>query len=123
MSRRKYNKQNKLHIRKGDTVKVLSGSYAIKGKIGTVLEVDPKRQRAIVDGLNVRYKHVKQSQKYPNGGIIEFNDYIHISKLQLIDPKTGKPTRIGRKLITDKNGVERYVRYAKKSGEIIPDRK
>ncbi|MCS7075286.1 MAG: 50S ribosomal protein L24 [Bacteroidia bacterium] len=122
MSRRKYNKQNKLHIRKGDTVKVLSGNYAIKGKVGTVLEVDPKKQRAIVDGLNVKYKHTKQTQQNPKGGIIEFNDYIHVSKLQVIDPKTGKPTRIGRKLVTGKDGVERYVRYAKKSGEIIPNK-
>jgi len=123
MSRRKYNKQNKLHIRKGDTVKVLSGNYNLKGKTGTVLEVDPKRQRAIVDGLNVKYKHVKQSQQNPNGGIVEFNDYIHVSKLQVIDPKTGKPSRIGRKLVVGKDGVERYVRYAKKSGEVLPNKK
>lgn len=123
MSRRKFNKQNKLHIRKGDTVKVLSGNYALKGKTGTVLEVDPKRQRAIVDGLNVKMRHVKQSQQNPNGGIVEFNDYIHVSKLQVIDPKTGKPSRVGRKLVAGKDGVERYVRYAKKSGEVIPNKK
>ncbi|RMF28815.1 MAG: 50S ribosomal protein L24 [Bacteroidetes bacterium] len=102
----------KFHIRKGDKVMVIAGEY--KGEVGEVLEVLPKKNRAVVEGVNIVKKHQKPSQKNPQGGIVEMEAPIHISNLMLIDPKTGEPTRVGRKLVDGK-----LVRYAKKSGEII----
>lgn len=101
----------KLHIKKGDKVMVISGSY--KGTTGEVKEVFPKNYRAIVEGVNVVKKHTKPTNDNP-GGINEIESSIHISNLLLIDPKSGEPTRIGRKKDGDK-----LVRYSKKSGEII----
>jgi len=103
----------KLHIRKGDKVKVLSGNY--KGKEGEVLEVNKAKYRAIVKGVNMVSKHIKPSASNPNGGIEKTEASIHISNLMLIDPSTGDATRVGRK--ADENG--KLVRYAKKSGEVI----
>ncbi len=102
----------KLHIKKGDRVMVIAGNY--KGQTGEVLEVFPKKNRAIVDNLNLVKKHQKPTQNNPEGGIIEMPSPIHISNLMLVDPKTGEPTRIGRKEVDGK-----LVRYSKKSGEII----
>ena len=104
---------SKLHIKKGDTVMVISGED--KGHSGRVLEVLVKEQRAIVEGLNMIKKHAKPSAKNPQGGIISKEATIHISNLNVVDPKTGKATRIGRRL--NENG--KLVRYAKKSGEEI----
>lgn len=104
---------SKLHIRKGDTVYVNSGED--KGKTGRVLEVLVAKKRAIVEGVNIVSKHAKPNAQNPNGGIEKKEASIHISKLNPVDPKTGKPTRIGRKL--DSKG--KLVRYAKKSGEVI----
>ena len=101
----------KLHVKKGDKVMVIAGND--KGQIGEILEVFPKKNRAIVDNINMVKKHQKPTQDNP-GGIIEMPAPIHISNLMLIDPKTGEPTRIGRKLVDGK-----LVRYAKKSGELI----
>ena len=105
----------KLHIKKGDTVFVIAGGSKSKEKTGRVLEVDTKNQRAIVEGFNIIKKHTKPSAKNTQGGIIEQEAPIHISNLMLADPKTGKPTRVGRK--AGENG--KLVRYAKKSGEEI----
>lgn len=105
--------QKKLHIKKGDTVFVNSGES--RGQKGRVLEVDVKKQRAIVEGVNMMSKHTKPNADNPNGGIIKQEASIHISNLMLLDPKSGEPTRIGRKL-DDKN---KLVRYSKKSGEEI----
>ena len=105
----------KLHIKKGDTVYVIAGGSKSKEKTGRVLEVDPKNQRAIVEGFNIIKKHTKPSAKNTQGGIVEQEAPIHISNLMLADPKTGKPTRVGRK--EGANG--KLVRYAKKSGEEI----
>ena len=105
--------QKKLHIKKGDTVVVISGSS--KGQSGKVLEVVREDERAIVEGVNLVSKHTKPNAKSPQGGIIKQEATIHVSNLMLKDPKTGKPTRIGRRL--DKNG--KLVRYSKKSGEEI----
>ena len=105
--------QKKLHIKKGDTVIVISGNS--KGQSGKVLEVVREDERAIVEGVNLVSKHTKPNAKSPQGGIIKQEATIHVSNLMLKDPKTGKPTRIGRKL--DKNG--KLVRYSKKSGEEI----
>lgn len=104
---------SKLHIKKGDTVYVNSGED--KGKTGRVLEVLVSQKRAIVEGVNIVSKHTKPNAQNPNGGIEKKEASIHISNLNPIDPKTGKPTRIGRK--TDNKG--KLVRYAKKSGEVI----
>ena len=105
----------KLHIKKGDTVYVIAGESKSKDKTGRVLEVDVKNQRAIVEGFNIVKKHTKPSSAHPNGGIIEQEAPIHISNLMLADPKTGKPTRVGRR--EGENG--KLVRYAKKSAEQI----
>lgn len=103
----------KLHIKKGDLVQVLSGDD--KGKRGKVLQVFPKKQRALVEGVNFIKKHTKPTNEHPNGGIIEQEAPIHISNLNVIDPETDKPTRIGRRL----NDDNKLVRYAKKSGKEI----
>ena len=105
--------QKKLHIKKGDTVFVISGNA--KGQQGKVLEVVRESERAIVEGVNLVSKHTKPNAKSPQGGIIKKEATIHVSNLMLKDPKTGKPTRIGRRL--DKKG--KLVRYSKKSGEEI----
>lgn len=103
---------SKLHIKKGDTVIVNSGDC--KGKQGRVSRVLVKDQKAIVEGINMVKKATKPSAKNPQGGIVEKEAPIHISNLNLIDPKSGKATRIGRKEVNGKT-----VRYAKKSGEVI----
>ena len=82
-----------LHIKKGDTVYVLSGED--KGKQGRVLSVQVTKQRAIVEGVNIVTKSTKPSAKHPQGGLIKMEAPIHISNLSLIDPKSGKPTRVG----------------------------
>jgi large subunit ribosomal protein L24 len=110
---RKYNKQPKLHIRKGDTVKVIAGDD--KGKTGKVLEVWLAKNRAIVEGINVVTKHEKPSAGKPEGGIKKTEGSVHISNLMVIDPASGKPTRVGRKL----NEKGKLQRYAKKTGEFI----
>ncbi len=103
----------KLHIKKGDTVYVNSGED--KGKTGRVLEVLIDKNRAVVEGVNIVSKHTTPIAQNPNGGIEKKEASVHLSKLNLVDPKTGKPTRIGRK--EDSKG--KLVRYAKKSGEVI----
>ncbi|HHU00427.1 MAG TPA: 50S ribosomal protein L24 [Bacteroidales bacterium] len=103
----------KLHIKKGDIVIVNSGTS--KGQEGRVLEVFPDKERAIVEGVNMVSKHTKPNAQNPQGGIIKKEAPIHISNLNLKDPKTGKATRIGRRV--DENG--KLVRYSKKSGEEI----
>ena len=102
----------KLHIRKNDTVIVLAGED--KGKTGKVLKVLVKENRAIVEGVNIVSKSAKPSAKHPQGGIIKQEAPIHMSNLNLIDPKSGKPTRIAIK----REG-KNVVRIAKKSGEVI----
>ncbi len=104
---------SKLHIKKGDTVYVNSGED--KGKTGKVLQVLVSKDRAIVEGINMMSKHSKPNAQNPQGGIEQKEGSIHISNLNLVDPKTGAPTRIGRKI--DSKG--KLVRYAKKSGEEI----
>ena len=104
---------SKLHIKKGDIVFVNSGED--KGKTGRILNVLVTEKRAIVEGVNMVSKHTKPNAKSPQGGIIKKEASIHISNLNVIDPKSGKPTRIGRKKDTD----GKLVRYAKKSGEVI----
>jgi len=104
---------SKLQIKKSDIVFVNSGED--KGKTGRILNVLVTEKRAIVEGVNMVSKHTKPNAKSPQGGIIKKEASIHISNLNVIDPKSGKPTRIGRKKDTD----GKLVRYAKKSGEVI----
>ena len=104
---------SKLHIKKGDMVYVNAGED--KGRTGRVLKVDIEKQRAIVEGVNMMSKSTKPSAKHPQGGIVKQEAPIHISNLNVLDPKTNKPTRIGRRL--GENG--KLVRYSKSSGEEI----
>ena len=104
---------SKLHIKKGDLVFVNAGED--KGKTGRVLKVLVDKQRAIVEGINMVSKSTKPNAKNPQGGIVKQEAPIHISNLNVVDPKSGKPTRIGRRL----NDKGKLVRFAKKSGEEI----
>ena len=105
---------SKLHIKKGDTVKVIAGNS--KGQEGKVIEMIISKSRALVEGVNMVSKHTKPNATSPQGGIIKKESSIHISNLMLVDPKSGDATRIGRK-IDDKTG--KLTRYSKKSGEVI----
>ena len=105
--------QKKLHIKKGDTVMVIAGES--KGQKGRVLEVDRDKDRAIVEGVNIVSRHTKPNAKAPQGGILKKEAPVHISNLLPLDPTSGKPTRIGRKL----DSRNKLVRYSKKSGEEI----
>ena len=105
-----------LKIKKGDHVIVLSGRD--KGKHGEVISVRPKENRAIVRGVNVVRRHQKQTANQ-EGGIVSKEASIDVSNLALEDPKDGKPTRVGFKLLEDGS----KVRFAKRSGEVIPERK
>ena len=109
--RRKYNKIPKLHIRKGDTVKVLSGND--KNKTGEVKRVNLKEGTAIVDGMNMVTKHRKPDADNPNGSIVKLESPIRVSKLQVM--VDGESTRIGRKL--NENG--KLQRFSKKTGDFI----
>ena len=103
----------KLHIKKNDTVVVLAGED--KGKTGKVLKVLVEKNRALVEGVNMVSKSTKPSAKNPQGGIVKQEAPIHISNLSLVDPKSGKATRVGIKV----TGDGKKVRIAKKSGEEI----
>ena len=103
----------KLHIKKGDTVQVLSGES--RGRQGKVLKVYPEKQRALVEGVNMVSRSRKPDAKHPQGGIQKQEAPLHISNLALLDPKSGKPTRVS--IQRDTEG--RPVRISKKSGEEI----
>ena len=102
----------KFHIKKDDTVKVVSGES--KGEEGKVLEVYPTKNRALVEGVNMVKRHTKPNAAHPNGGIVEQEAAIQLSNLMLVDPKTGEATRTGRKMVDGK-----LARYSKKTGEVI----
>ena len=103
---------NKLKIRKNDTVVVLAGED--KGKTGKVLKVLVEKQRALVEGVNIMTKSTKPNAKNPQGGFVKQEAPIHISNLSLIDPKSGKATRVAVK-----HEGKNVIRIAKKSGEEI----
>ena len=103
----------KLHIKKGDTVYVNAGED--KGKTGRVLKVLIEKNRAVVEGINMVTKATKPNAKNPQGGLVKMEAPIHVSNLQLPDPKSGKPTRVGYKV----NEEGKKVRISKKSGEEI----
>ena len=100
-----------MHVKKGDTVQVMSGKD--KGKQGVILKAMPSKNRVVVEGVNVMKKHAKPSQANPQGGILEIEAPIHVSNVMPLDPKTGKPTRVGFKVVDGKK-----VRGAK-SGESL----
>ncbi len=106
-------KQNKMKVRKGDNVVILTGKD--KGKKGQVTKVIPSERKVVVAGMNVVKKHSKPSRANPNGGIVSFEKPIHSSNVALLDPKTDQATRVGFKVLKD----GKKVRVAKKSGEII----
>ena len=103
----------KLHIKKGDNVYVLSGED--RGKTGRVLTVQASKYRAIVEGVNFVTNATKPTAKHPQGGLVKMEAPVHLSNLALIDPKSGKPTRVGFR----KNDEGKSVRYSKKSGQEI----
>ncbi len=104
----------KVHVRRGDRVKVIRGNYA--GTEGTVLRVIPKENRVVVEGVNLRKRHMRPSQANPEGGIVTFEAPIHASNVMLIDPSTGEPTRIRQRV--DADGTKE--RIAVKSGNPVP---
>ncbi|WP_077623974.1 50S ribosomal protein L24 [Sediminibacillus massiliensis] len=101
-----------MHVKKGDKVQVIAGKD--KGKQGTILEAYPKKDRVLVEGINIVKKHAKPSQDNPQGGILNQEASIHVSNVMPIDPKTGEPTRVG---FEERDGKK--VRIAKKSGEAL----
>ncbi|MDX1769958.1 MAG: 50S ribosomal protein L24 [Planococcaceae bacterium] len=101
-----------MHVKKGDKVMVISGKE--KGKTGTIIASFPKKDRVLVEGLNIVKKHMKPNQANPQGGIVNQEASIHVSNVMLIDPKSGEPTRVGYKVEDGKK-----IRIAKKSGESI----
>ena len=113
-----------MKLKKGDKVVVIAGEN--KGQQGTILRTLPKSERVLLQGdiIKKNKKHMKPSQSNPDGGIVTVDRPIHVSNVMLVDPKTGKPTKVGYKTVTEKNkktNVEevKKVRYAKKSGEIL----
>jgi large subunit ribosomal protein L24 len=102
-----------LRIRRDDTVMVISGKE--KGKTGKVVKVFPKEGRAVVETINVIKKSVRKSDAYPQGGFVEMEKPIHLSKLMIVDKKTNKPTRLGAKVLKDGS----KVRISKESGEVV----
>jgi len=107
-----------MKIRKNDNVVVIAGND--KGKTGKVLKVFPKISKVIIEGINLRKRHTKASQKHPQGGIIEKEAPIHVSNVMLLDPKTNEPTRLGSQIILDeKTGKKKHQRVSRVSGEMV----
>ncbi|WP_217588964.1 50S ribosomal protein L24 [Lentibacillus saliphilus] len=101
-----------MHVKKGDKVKVISGKD--RGKQGTILQAFPKKDRVLVEGINMVKKHAKPSQENPQGGILNQEAPIHVSNVMPIDPKSGEPTRVGYE---ERDGKK--VRISKKSGAVL----
>ncbi|MCG7343289.1 50S ribosomal protein L24 [Sporosarcina sp. ACRSL] len=101
-----------MHVKKGDKVMVITGKD--KGKTGVILAAFPKKDRVLVEGVNIVKKHTKPNQANPQGGIVSQEAAIHVSNVMPIDPKTGEPTRVGYKIEDGKK-----IRIAKKSGEAL----
>jgi large subunit ribosomal protein L24 len=104
----------KMKIRKGDRVKVIRGNH--KDQEGTVLRVEPEKNRVVIEGVNRRKRHMKPSQTNPEGGIVEFEAPVHVSNVMLVDPQTGEPTRVR----TQVNADGKRERVAVKSGRVVP---
>jgi large subunit ribosomal protein L24 len=116
--RRKRNvSTHKMNIRRGDRVKVIRGNFA--GTEGTVLRVMPQENRVVVEGVNLRKRHMRPTQDNPEGGIVSFEAPIHASNVMLIDPLSGEPTRVRSRV--DADGTRERV--AAKSGNALPKSK
>ncbi|MCF8305971.1 MAG: 50S ribosomal protein L24 [Ignavibacteriales bacterium] len=107
-----------MKIKKDDKVMVVAGNS--KGSTGKVLKVFAKKERVIVEGVNLRKRHTKPNSKNPQGGIIEKELPIHVSNVMIVDPKSNAPVRVGKKIIIDENtGKEKRARISRKSEEMI----
>ncbi|MDA3861765.1 MAG: 50S ribosomal protein L24 [Melioribacteraceae bacterium] len=107
-----------MKIRKNDNIIVIAGNS--KGSTGKVLKVFPKKNRVIIEGVNLRKKHTKPNQANPQGGIIEMEAPIDVSNVMIVDTKTSESTRVGSKIIIDdKTGKKKIVRVSKKTGEML----
>jgi len=107
-----------MKIKKNDMVMVIAGND--RGKTGKVLKVFPQNSRIIIEGINIRKRHTKASQKNPQGGILEKEAPIHVSNAMMLDPKSNEPTRLGAQIILDeKSGKKKRARVSKVSGEMI----
>lgn len=107
-----------MKLKKEDNVIVISGNF--KGKTGKILKVFPKKNRVIIEGVNLRKKHTKASQQNPQGGIIEKEAPIDASNIMILDPKSNEATKIGKKIIIDeKTGKKKSVRVSRVSGEML----
>ncbi len=107
-----------MKLMKNDIVMIVAGND--RGKTGKILKVFPKSDRLIIEGINMRKRHTKPSQKNPQGGILEKEASIHVSNVMMLDPKTNEPTRLGAQIILDeKSGKQKRVRVSKVSGEMI----
>lgn len=106
---------SKMSIRKGDMVYVRSGED--KGKKGRVIDVDPKSMRAMVEGVNIISRHTKPNAQNTQGGIVKKEAMVHISKLALLDPKSGKPVRVGRR--KENGATVRFAKGKNASGQTI----
>jgi large subunit ribosomal protein L24 len=108
----------KSRLKKNDLVKVLSGNS--KGTVGKILFIDRVKGKVIVEGVNIVHRHTKPKQTNPQGGIIRREAPINISKVQLMDPKMNKPTRIGMEVIVDeKTGKAKRMRKSVQTGDIL----
>ena len=105
--------KKKLHVKTGDTVKVIAGDE--RGKTGRIVSVNIEKQKVVIEGLNLVTKHNKPSAKNPQGGISKVEAPIHVSNVAIVDPKSGEATKTARR----KNSEGKTERYSKKSGEVI----
>ena len=106
--------QNNLHVRKGDRVKVIAGNY--RGATGQVLRTEPSRRRVVVDGVNMRKRHQAPTQQNPEGGIMTFEQPVHVSNVMLLCPHCDEPSRTGTR--RDEDGTKE--RICKRCGNPIP---
>lgn len=109
-----------MKIKSGDKVKVISGAY--KGTVADVIRAFPKEEKVIVEGVAMVKKHQKPTQQNPEGGIIEKEAKIHVSKVMAYDEKAKVASRIGYKFVEDKDGKMKKVRYYKKSGNLVKEK-
>ncbi len=105
-------------IKKGDTVLVVRGKKANKGQKGKVIKVIPQKNRVVIEGVNIVKKHLKEIPNVREGGIVEIEAPVHISNVMLVCPNCGKPTRVGFRVVEEKNVLRKY-RYCKKCNENI----
>jgi len=107
-----------MKIKKNDMVMIITGND--RGKTGKILKVFPKTNKLIIEGINIRKRHTKPTQKNPQGGILEKEASINASNVMMLDPKTNEPTRLGAQIILDeKTGKKKRARVSKASGEMI----